>query len=83
MSTAAFEKIYRKDIVSKFFEYIDTIASNNNIAMFKKYHTQNVLNDFMGLWPPPSMYELWDRWINLPDDEKTLYTPKKNKYGSQ
>ena len=73
MSTGVFSQIYTQDVVDRFFEFLYKKASKERIDMFIKYHTIDVLNNFMGLWPPPYITEVWDRWTRLPAHKQYVY----------
>jgi len=54
---------------------MSNIQSKETMNKFTGYHTDEVLNIFMGLWPPPDIWEVWNRWNTLGNKDK--YIPKK------
>jgi hypothetical protein len=67
--------MYEKQYVDAFFLQIGTMPNKENAEVFCKYHTKDVLNIFMGIWPPPSIWELWNRWNSLPATKQKKYVP--------
>ena len=57
-----FIKIYNIDSVNIFFNQMKFTQSEETMLKFCEYHTHDILINFMGLFPPPSIWELWNRW---------------------
>jgi hypothetical protein len=60
-----FEKYYQKDFVDPFFEELARKHTQETIGNFVKYHTDEMFVQWMGMFPPPYLYEIWDRWVKL------------------
>ena len=58
-------KLYGEDQVEIFFDWARRYQTKARIDIFIKYHTKEVLDEFMTLFPPPSLLEIWNRWVNL------------------
>ena len=68
-----FSLYFQKDEVSSFFNQLNTFETKERIYMFDMYHTKEVLDRFSGIFPPPSIWEIWNRWVNLSAREQIVY----------
>jgi hypothetical protein len=69
---------YDKDHVSTFFKQMGNVQPKTRMDKFSAYHTKAVLNKFMvDIWPPPSIWELWNRWNSLPAGEQDVYVKNR------
>jgi len=60
-----FMKYYQAGTVLTFFSGMQRYLSKETMDSFANYHTEEVLNDLVVMFPPPSIYELWNRWLFL------------------
>ena len=56
------KKIYYSEAVDDFFRQMGNNQPKEKMDNFIKYHNEEVLLKFMQLFPPPSIWELWNRW---------------------
>ena len=66
-STNVFYNFYLKSFVDPFIEGLVKTYGQNRVNNFINYHTDEMLNQWMGMFPPPYLYEIWDRWVKLPN----------------
>ena len=74
-----FYKYFTKESVERFITEVVNNTEPIVIDRFIKYHNQHTLKVFTSLFPPASIFELWDRWCMLPERKKDLYEPNKRK----
>ena len=60
-----FLTIYQDEYIINFFNQISTYQSKERIDAFCKYHTPELLKKWLNLFPPPSIWEIWNRWNNI------------------
>jgi hypothetical protein len=58
--------MYTKDTVDNFVNFrLKSGTEPLMVDKFFKSHTIEQLTEWLDLFPPPSIYEIWDRWIKL------------------
>ena len=60
-----FKQFYRTDVVEKFVDGMTKYHGKSHVNKFLNYHTVQIMENWMSLFPPPDMYEIWNRWINI------------------
>ena len=71
-----FPNYFQTAEVVTFFTQMNQVQSKDRMHKFNFYHSKEVLDRFAGLWPPPSIWEIWNRWDSLPIDQQSEYIPK-------
>ena len=69
-----FPKYFKKDVVIQFFQQMNQEQSKETMYKFDIYHSTFVLDKFLCMFSPPSIWEIWDRWISLPSDKQSEYS---------
>ena len=54
--------IDNKENVDIFFKQMSTMQSKERMNQFCKYHTGDVLNKYVNIWNPPTIWEIWNKW---------------------
>ncbi len=79
MDFSTLKKFYNPEDLFIFFKDIIRTQTKSLINKFLNYHTEEVLNTLMSLFDRPFIYEIWIRWINLPENEQVFYVNESNK----
>lgn len=76
-----FLKIYTEETVDNFVIFRTKSGTEPvMIDKFFKSHTIEDLMEWLDLFPPPSIYEIWERWINIRESRlkrKLTWTTKE------
>jgi hypothetical protein len=79
MDFSTLKKFYNPEDIFIFFKDIICTQTKSRVNKFLNYHTEEVLNKLMCLFDRPFIYEIWIRWINLPENEQVFYVNEPNK----
>jgi hypothetical protein len=79
MDFSTLKKFYNPEDLFIFFKDIILTQTKSRVNKFLNYHTEEVLNTLMCLFDRPFIYEIWIRWINLPENEQVFYVNQSNK----
>ena len=53
---------YNDKHVTIFFKQMNNMQTKENMDAFASYHTIEILDNLMELFPPPNIWDLWNRW---------------------
>ena len=53
---------YQTESITTFFKQMNIMQTTETMNEFIKYHTTDVMNEFMLCFPPPGIWEVWNRW---------------------
>jgi hypothetical protein len=79
LNFSTLKKFYGNEIVDAFLKTIIHTQTKARIEVFLKYHTEELLTSWISLFPPPSIYEIWIRWVDLPEHQQSVYINTPNK----
>jgi hypothetical protein len=65
ISENVFHNFYIKSFVDPFIDDLVKKYGQERVDNFINYHTDEMLNEWMGMFPPPHLYEIWDRWVKV------------------
>ena len=82
MGLSVFYAIDTIENVNTFYNQIKNNSSAHYLDKFINYHTPELIQDWLNLFPPPDIWQIWNRWNSLPSSEQERYVLKvvKNEY---
>ena len=60
-----FLSLYQDEHVITFFNQMGKSQPKERMDDFCKYHTLDLLKRWLNLFPPPSIWEIWNRWNKI------------------